>query len=351
MIDNKAQPGAEDAGDPAEDAAWESLRAELGDEGEADEGGSGRATAEEAGADESDSGEREAEAEKRTEAKLSYEELEKRYRQSSGAIKEERALRKQHAEEARKAREQAEAITKMIAEFRSGKQQGQPQEQAPQAPSLEEDPIGFFQHQIAELKSALGERDKRLEDISASHKQTSESIQTDQRARALHSFTQQSEIDFRRQSPDYDDACTYLANQRMAELSAWYPDHSPKAQAIAEQYGYEDVAAFRQSILRNDSIQVAQQAVQMGISPAQMYYETAKNRGYQANAGAGGNGKSADAAIESARRGVKASRSLSGGEGRTDNAMSAADLADLYETDPEAADKMFEKMARQGLLG
>jgi hypothetical protein len=52
------------------------------------------------------------------------------------------------------------------------------------------------------------------------------------------------------------------------------------------------------------------------------------------------------------KRGQAAAKSLSaGGGGRADSTPSLDALADMYLSDPDAADKAFAKLKTQGLLG
>ena len=60
----------------------------------------------------------------------------------------------------------------------------------------------------------------------------------------------------------------------------------------------------------------------------------------------------ANAAIEAAKRGQRAAKTLSGGQGsRGAEDLSLNDLSDLYAEDPEEFDSMWDKMARAGKLG
>lgn len=178
----------------------------------------------------------------------------------------------------------------------------------------------------------------------------------DQQQRAFWNAVVQSESEIRRTAPDYDEATAHLEAGRVAELRAIYADDNPAAIALANQYGLHSVEELRAAILNQDRIAVAQQALSLGMSPAQLYYNLAKQRGYQPKAAAGNAqtqaAAAANAAIEAARRGQKAARTLNGGTGGgPDNGISVNDLINLYSEDPEAFDREWEKAARQGRLG
>ena len=51
------------------------------------------------------------------------------------------------------------------------------------------------------------------------------------------------------------------------------------------------------------------------------------------------------------KKGQQAASSLGNGSGSADNEMTLAHLSELYDEDPDAAGKLFNKMARAGRLG
>jgi len=344
---------------PDDSAQWAELQNELSDEDFGDAGQQGS----DAGGQGTDAGQQRADADQdgdkgqdeQKQAPVPYEELERRHRQTSGALKEarerERQLRDQRQQQA-------------------GEHGQQAQQQEQQPPSLEEDPIGYIQYMEQSLKSQLAERDKVIDELKGNHTQTAEQFEQDRQMRALMSQVQTSEQEIMQSAPDYPQACDHLENIRRGELRAMFPDDSPRAEAFAQQHGYQSAGDLREAMLNNDRIAVAQHAVQIGVPPAQLYYDLAVQRGYQrqqqAQAGQqaaqGQPGaqigpadqeamQRANAAIDAARRGTKASQTISGGGGRSDNPMNISELADLYHDDPEAFDQMWEKMERSGQLG
>jgi len=364
---------------PDDSAQWAELQNELSDEDFGDAGQQGS----DAGGQGTDAGQQRADADQdgdkgqdeQKQAPVPYEELERRHRQTSGALKEAR-------ERERQLRDQMSGITQLVQQLRDQRQQQagehgqQAQQQEQQPPSLEEDPIGYIQYMEQSLKSQLAERDKVIDELKGNHTQTAEQFEQDRQMRALMSQVQTSEQEIMQSAPDYPQACDHLENIRRGELRAMFPDNSPRAEAFAQQHGYQSAGDLREAMLNNDRIAVAQHAVQIGVPPAQLYYDLAVQRGYQRqqqgqagqqgrpgernsppNAGAQ-NGAAdqqamqrANAAIDAARRGTKASQTISGGGGRSDNPMNISELADLYHDDPEAFDQMWEKMERSGQLG
>jgi hypothetical protein len=112
---------------------------------------------------------------------------------------------------------------------------------------------------------------------------------------------------------------------------------------------------MRAAVLNNDRITIARQALQMQMSPAELYYKIAHQRGYKAAAPAvpqiSRKATAQATPITATKAGMAASKSLSGGVGGTSNVMTADDLAQLYLDDPDKADKEFKRMKNAGLLG
>jgi hypothetical protein len=249
------------------------------------------------------------------------------------------ALR-QARERERQANERLNGVTQLIEQLRSGRTQEPPQP-AKKEPTVEEDPIGYFQNELAK-------RDQVIQQLQQGTQKSVQQVQATQQENAFWGHVERSEQEMRKTATDYDDACRHLEAGRVAELKVILPDDSPQAQAYAAQHGLTP-EQLRAHLLNQDRIAVAQQAIQLGVSPAQMYYNLAKQRGYAAAPGKKGG---AVVQIEAARKGLKASKSISGGDGgKPDNPFNVNDLIDLYADDPEAFDKEWDKMAKAGKLG
>lgn len=332
--------------DAVEEARWAEMQAEY-----ADDGGdaptpelNNEPPRQEAQAQEPPEGEPEQEQEQEQEQddqqRLPYEEVEKRHKQLQGALNEERALRRQ----------QAERLQRMETVFRElveKQQQGGQQQASQQAPDPNEDPLGYLEHQNRQL----------MAEIDAIKQQTQQTVQQQQQSafeQQLEREIQRSANAFAAQTPDYNDAVQFLENARLSEIATMYPAESPQVQAWAEQQGFRDVGELHEAILHNERQQVAQQAIQFGMSPAERYYQFAKGRGWTGQAPqrqqAAPQQRQAINPIEAARQGQRASRSLNNGASQS-NSTTVDDLAAMYLNDPEAADKMFERMRDQGLLG
>lgn len=279
--------------------------------------------------------------------KPTYDELETNYRNTQTALQQARTKQRQ-------ADERLTGITEFIQGTLRKQQPAKEEPEAPAIPDINEDPIGHFQARTALLE-------QKLEEAYKGNQTTQQHVQQSEQQRAFVDHVVRSEEAIRNpKSPtykaDYDEACQHLGAGRVAELAIMYPDNSPQAQAVAQQYGMPSPAELRNAILNQDRIAVATQALQMGVSPAEMYYSLATQRGYRTPATNGAlksPAEKAAAMIAATRKGQKAAVTISGGGGgkKSVGDMSIADLTDLYDEDPEAADKVFAQMAKNGLLG
>src|SRR5262245_1995905 len=278
--------------------------------------------------------------------KPTYEQLESNYKNAQGAFTYER-------ERARRAEESLQAVNKLIEDLRASRRQPEPPPQdEPKIPDVNEDPIGHFQARTAMLERALAETHRGAA-------ATQQHLQQQHQEQVFWDHIRASENEFRKTSPvveingqkisDYDAACEHLKAHRMGELQHLYPDNSQLAQQEAHQQGFPSPAHMRAAILQADAAGIAQRAFQLGVAPAALYYEAAKTRGYVTPAAPKVNG--ANGKIEAAKRGQRASMTISGGEGRkTANDMTISDLSDLWAEDPDEFDKQWERMKRAGKL-
>jgi hypothetical protein len=323
---------------PDESKQWADLAAEL-EKPEGEE-------AEEVAPPEKTEGEPEPAADQPPDKpKLTYEQLESNYRNAQGAFTSER-------ERARRAEESLQAVNKLIDDLRSSRAQArQPEPEPPKIPDVNDDPIGHFQGKVAMLEQAL---QQTYQGAAA----TQQHLQAQHQEQVFWDHVRASENEFRKTAPvieingqkvsDYDMACEHLKAHRMTELQHLYPDNSQLALQEARQNGFPSPAHMRAAILQSDAAGIAQRAYQLGLAPAQLYYEAAKTRGY---ATPKVNGASPNGKIETAKRGQRAALTISGGEGRKSTSeMSRSDLSDLYLEDPEAFDKEWERMKRAGKL-
>jgi hypothetical protein len=178
-------------------------------------------------------------------------------------------------------------------EQRRQERQQQAQQPRQEIPSTEEDPIGHFSHRMAQMEWHAGQK-HFVDAVEHSERQARELIS------------------------DYDEACEHLETGRMRELEMQYPDNHPQAKAIARHYGYPSPAHLRAACLNADRVNIVKHAMQTGQSPAQLYYKIAIMRGFQARP-----------AI---------------------NRHESRQMDRLYEENPEAWDRAFDQLAKNGRL-
>ena len=314
-----------------EQALWDRLERESADDG-MDEAPEGEASEQPDGnAGKSEQPQPESDAKKA----IPPEEIERRYRNLQGALSEER----ESAKALRHRLQNMESVIRTVLE--KSVDQGQRQDAAPKIPDRNEDPIGYFEHKIAELERANAE----LRDGTS---RTQEAMTRQAAQRQFWDAVGRDEQMFREQVKDYDDAVGWLEQHRMKELELMLPDNHPAAIQAAHEGGYESVAQLRMAALNHDRINVAQQAFQTRRNPAELYYSLAKARGFQGRAPAP---QAANGAIGATKAGQAAARTLSSGRGSSDGTLTVTDLAQLYLEDPDRADKEFARAKAKGLLG
>lgn len=155
-------------------------------------------------------------------------------------------------------------------------------------------------------------QDEQQDQFKQLQKQFAEQQQRDHLTR----FTQQSEAQFRQQTPDYDDAVKHLTEARTKELAFWGADQ----QQIQQQ-------------IQRDIWEIIQNAAQTGRNPAEAAYQIAQARGYR-KAEPAPAAPDVGAQVEAKAKAQAATESLSGAGGPANNGLpSAKDLAEMSEDD------------------
>lgn len=203
-------------------------------------------------------------------------------------------------------------------------QQPQPpqssQPAAPEIPDYSVDPVAHLKAKLDQLEQQSGYYSQNLQQQTA-QQQLAQAIAT-------------AEHQFRQTTDDYDAAVEYAKQRRLAEL------------AVLPQSANDPVNALRQEILWTSA-----NAVNQGMSPAQVFYNYAKALGWQKPA-SGGNGKefpqqSAATAAEKLATVAKAqatTRSLPRGGSAPPPAITLESLANMEDSEFDAN---FEKFWRK----
>src|SRR5215813_9712887 len=135
----------------------------------------------------------------------------------------------------------------------------------------------------------------------------------------LQRFGNEGEVEFKKATPDYDQALAHLRQARKAELAAW---------------GMNEAQANFQ--LNNEELQLIARAAQLRRNPAEMAYTLAKQRGFAATPGTATNAPTTIAQqLDVIEQGQQAARSMSnvGGRANTGGEMTLADLVRLPDAE------------------
>lgn len=176
-----------------------------------------------------------------------------------------------------------------------------------QAPSFDENPAGYLQHSLEEVKGAAMQTKQEIEAWRAQQHQQQQIELAASRVRA-------AEQSFIATRPDYQKALDYYTESRIRELAAFGLD-TDQARA---QVGQEMLSG-------------ALQHAAQGRNPAELAYKLAEARGYRPQA------TTADK-IQAQQRGVAAAKTLGSG-GATGGAISARALLEMSDDDFAEATK------------
>jgi len=238
----------------------------------------------------------------------------------SVALREEREKRQALAEKLSRMEGAFEHFVKQANAPRQEQQQRKPEEAIP---DYNTDPIGHLNAQLAATV-------RELNAIKGQQQQFSQREVEQGRANEMMNRYASSVRDFAKETTDYDAAYQHLAKSRDEELKT---------------LGFTDPAE-RTNRMQYEEGLIVGRALMSGQNPAQILYEAAKLRGY-----AKAQPKPAESKIVTLAKGQQAAKTLSTAKGGDSDAMTLERLSELMEEDPDAADKMWSKMARMGKLG
>lgn len=176
-----------------------------------------------------------------------------------GALHEERERRK----EERTKREKAEQdLARLAGRFstleelaRAAAQQTAPK---PEVPDVNTDPVAHFTEQ-------LRQRDERIAQFEGWQRQQQQAAQQQQQINTIRQSATQAEAEFAKETPDYQEAATYVQMIRNAQLEAiGLGDPGQRAQQLAME-----------------ALNLAAGAQQRGQNPAAIIYQMAKASGWK----------------------------------------------------------------------
>jgi hypothetical protein len=228
------------------------------------------------------------------------------------ALQEERAEKKHLREELRQYREWQSQLAQRLQQMPAS----QPS-QAPTAPDPQTRPLEYINHVLGNMQNTTAELQQWRQQQEAAAQQR---VAVQQYA----SWATSQEREFAKQEPEYHDAYRHAAEARDKELQA---------------LGYAD-AAVRANIVRMNTAEIINNAIQQGRNPAELVWEYARARGFTPKGGRKGGNAEAQAKIAAGLQaaGGKLNQGGATGEGE----MSARDLSGI--TDPDEFEKAWKRV-------
>jgi hypothetical protein len=206
-----------------------------------------------------------------------------------GALHEERMRRKEAAERAKKAEERAALLEEQLKRYA----------QSQQEPTYDEDPLEVVRRENKQIKDVL---------IAQANK----ALQESEEQRYWDKVTQ-SELAFKQDKPDFDDATKFLAENRINEL---------------KKIGWSDQEAAK--VLADEVRWITDKAYADEVNPAERFYELALLRGFTPAEST----KIAENAVindklDRIEKGMKSNRALPPASKSIKQDLTAEDLADM----------------------
>lgn len=223
------------------------------------------------------------------------------------ALQEERAEKRQLREELRQYREWQAQLAQRLQQMPAGRE--------PQVPDPQTQPLDYINHVLGNMQASTAELQHwRLQQEQAAQEQAA----VQQHA----SWATEQEREFAKQQPEYHEAYRFATQARDKEL---------------QSLGYS--AAERTAILRMNTAEVINNAIQQGHNPAELVWEYARARGYMPK---GGRGSSSEGQAKIAAGLQAAGAKLNQGGATGEGEMNARDLAGI--TDPEEFEKAWKRV-------
>lgn len=236
-----------------------------------------------------------------------------------GALHESRAQNKELRGELGQAKERMAAmegrLSQILERIKTGPAEAAQEEKGP---AYEDDPDGFYRHQIAELN-------RKMEGIVSSGKQAQEQGTQVQEQQQFVARYRAAAEEYGTRQKDFTQAYEWLNKNVESELQA---------------RGFTDPLQ-RQQIMAQEEAALVRLANRDNANPAERIYNLAKHRGYKA-------ATDVEDKIVNLDKSTTKARSLGGVGGGTENVGTLEDLANKSGADFDVA---WEKMRRAGKLG
>ncbi len=225
------------------------------------------------------------------------------------ALQEERAEKKQLREELKAYREWQAQLAQRLQQV--------PQPTAPQAPDPEKQPLDYINH-------VLGSMQASTQELQQWRQQQESAAQQRSTLQQYANWASTQEQEFIKSQPEYHDAYWFATETRDKELQA---------------LGYMD-AATRASIVRMNTAEIVNNAIQSGRNPAELVWEYAQARGFTSRPKRSSGNEEAQAKIAAGLQAVGGKLNQGGAAG--DSEVSAKDLAGI--TDPDEFEKAWKRV-------
>lgn len=126
----------------------------------------------------------------------------------------------------------------------------------PKAPAVDQDPVGYFQHELGQVKPKLEQFEKYTQE------QAHRARQADDHQRFMNAYSGAAQ-QYEQVQTDFPQAYQFLAQGRISELM---------------EVGYDFTQA--QQLAIEDEMRIVAKSFQDGVNPAERMYALAKKRGY-----------------------------------------------------------------------
>lgn len=224
------------------------------------------------------------------------------------ALQQERAEKKQLRDELRAYREWQAQLAERLRQF--------PQPAAP-APDPQTKPLDYINHVLGNVQATTAE-------LQQWRQQQEQAAEQRAAARQTADWATAQEQEFARTQPEYPEAYRYAAEARDRELQA---------------LGYADPAQ-RAAIMRQNTAEIVNNALQQGRNPAELVWEYARGRGFTPKANRNGGNEEAQAKIAAGLQAAGAKLNQGGATGEGE--LTAKDLASI--TDPDEFEKVWKRV-------
>ena len=185
------------------------------------------------------------------------------------------------------------------------------QQQQPQIPDVQTDPVTNFDLRLRQQQALIEQQNQILAQAQAERAQQAQLAQ-------LHTYVSTQERQFVAEKPDYLDAVAHLKQADQRALIALGHDEHAAAQMVHAHF-----------------TQLAAQLAQQGVNLPERIYALAQAKGYTPRSAESNQGQQR---IQTAQRGVAASRSIGSGAGTVNNLTLEA-LANMPAEEFAAATK------------